>query len=137
MLTKVNATLTGDGKVRLDNGELVISPLDAEDRPESAVALEQRIDKMLPQIELTNLLIEVDRWTHFSEHFYHTDGSISRNRDFLLYLYASILSQGCNLGLVKMAQIASLSYDQLIWCNNWHIREETLRAATPALVNFH
>jgi len=137
MLTRVNAMLASDGKVRLDNGELVISPIDAEDRPESVIALEQRIDKMLPQIELTNLLIEVDRWTHFSEHFYHADGSVSRNKDFLLYLYASILSQGCNLGLTKMAQIASLSYDQLIWCNNWHIREETLKDATPALVNFH
>ena len=137
MLTRVNATLSSNSMVRIDNGELVISPLDAEDRPESAIALEQRTHKMLPHIELTNLLIEVDRWTHFSEHFRHVDGSVSRNKDFLLYLYASILSQGCNLGLTEMAQIASLSYDQLIWCNNWHIREETLKDATVALVNFH
>ena len=100
-MTRVNVMLTGDGKVRLDNGELVISPIDAEYRLESAIALKQRIVKMLPQIELTNLLIEVDRWIHFSEHFYHDDGSVSRNKEFLLYLYASILSQRCNLGLTE------------------------------------
>ena len=36
-----------------------------------------------------------------------------------------------------MAQIASLDRDRLIGCNNWYIREETLKAANSALVNFH
>ena len=52
-----------DGRVRIENGELVISPLEGEERPESAVALEGQIDRRLPLVELTNLLVEVDRWT--------------------------------------------------------------------------
>lgn len=36
-----------------------------------------------------------------------------------------------------MAQIADLSYDQLAWCTTWYLREETLKAAITAIVNFH
>jgi TnpA family transposase len=129
--------LASDGKVRIENGELVVSPLEVEERPQSAVALEQQIDWQLPLVELTNLLVEVDRWTQFSKHFDHPSGSEKRNPEFLRYLYASILTQGCNLSFTKMAQIAQLSYDRLIWYNNWYIREETLSPATTDLVNFH
>ncbi len=136
MLTRVDAILAGNGKVRLDKGELVVSPVEAGERPESAVTLEKQVDQMLPHIELTNLLIEVDHWTQFSDHLRHAGESGSRSRKILPYLYASVLAQGCNLGFAKMAQIASLSHDRLIWCDNWYIREETLKAATGSLVNF-
>jgi TnpA family transposase len=32
--------------------------------------------------------------------------------------------------------VVDLSYRQLIWCNNWYIREETLQRATNDLVNY-
>ncbi len=35
-----------------------------------------------------------------------------------------------------MAEISSLTYDQLAWATNWHIREETLQAAINNLVNY-
>ncbi len=116
---------------------LVISPLEAEERPATAVELEQRIDQKLPHIELSDLLIEVDRWTQFSQHLTNTSGSKPRSKDFLQYLYAAVIAHGCNIGLTKMAQIADLRYDRLTWCNNWYLREDTLKAATAVLVNFH
>jgi hypothetical protein len=136
-MEQVDSMLASDGKVRMENGELVVSPLEAEERPPSAVSLEQQIDRQLPLVELTNLLVEVDRWTQFSKHFDHPSGSEPRNPEFLRYLYANLLTQGCNLSFTKMAQIAQLSYDRLIWYNNWYIREETLSPATTDLVNFH
>ena len=39
--------------------------------------------------------------------------------------------------LSGMADLSDLSYDQLLWCTNWYIREETLQATTDVLVNFH
>ena len=38
--------------------------------------------------------------------------------------------------LSGMADLSDLSYDQLLWCTNWYVREETLQAATDVLVNF-
>jgi TnpA family transposase len=137
LLPRVDDLLTQNGKARMDKGRLIVSPLTAEDRPDSAVELEQRIEDKLPRIELSDLLIEVDRWTQFSQHFTHASGGESRSKDFLPHLYAALIAHGCNIGLTKMAQIADLSYDRLAWCNNWYLREETLQAATNTLVNFH
>jgi len=137
MLAKVDTMLSSDDKVRIDNGELVVSPLEADERPESLVALEERIDRMLPRVQLTNLLIEVDNWTKFSQHFVHPSGYEPHSNDFLQHLYASILAQRCNIDFARMALSASLSDDRLFWLSNWYIREETLRAATDELVNFH
>lgn len=99
--------------------------------------LEALIDERLPRVELSELLIEVDCWTGFSRCFEHAGGSESRSPNLLHHLYASILAQGCNFGLVRMAQIADLSYDRLAWHTNWYLREQTLKAAVTKLVNYH
>ena len=59
-----------------------------------------------------------------------------RSPDLTRHLYASVLAQGCNLGLTRMAQICDHAYDRLAWCTTWYLREETLRAAVAAVVNF-
>ena len=93
--------LSNGGKVRIDNGELVLSSLEAEERPESVAQLEERIDRMLPRVQLTNLLIEVDNWTKFSKHFVHPSFYEPQGNEFLQNLYASILAQGCNIDFAK------------------------------------
>ena len=42
-------------------------------------------------------------------------------------LYAALLSQGCNFGFARMAQMADISADRLAWCTAWHLREDTPR----------
>ena len=96
----------------MEDGNLIVTQLEAEERPESAVVLEQLIDERLPQVELSELLVEVDGWTGFSGCFEHASGREPRSPDLTRHLYASILAQGCNLGLTRMAQISDRSYDQ-------------------------
>ncbi len=56
----------GDGSVRLDeNGDLVISPLTAEDVPTEAVALKAELTEMLPFAPIVSLLIELGGRTGF------------------------------------------------------------------------
>jgi TnpA family transposase len=136
LLGHVDQMLARNARVRIEAGELIVSPLEAEERPASAVALEQHLDQRLPQVDLSELLIEVDRWTRFSQHLTHAGGSAPRSPDVLRHLYAAILAQGCNIGLTKMAQIADLSDDRLAWCTTWYLREDTLKAAVAAIVNF-
>lgn len=64
--------ILADGSdIRLDdNGELVVTPLKADDVPESVKALRAAVDRLLPRVELTDLLVErgrpaVDNWTGF------------------------------------------------------------------------
>lgn len=135
-LSRLNQNLKGNKLLRIEAGELVVSPLVALDLPESSKTLQKLIKEGLPRVELTDLFIEVDGLTGFSRHFEHIGGSTTRTEEAQIYLYAAILAQACNLGLSTMAQIADLSQDRLLWYTNWYLREDTLGAANTAIVNF-
>jgi TnpA family transposase len=137
LLPRVDRLLTRHGKVRMDKGRVVVSPLEAEARPERVEHREDDITARLPLIDLPDLLIEVDQWTGFSHHLRHLNGREPHRPTFLPVLYAALLSQGCNFGFARMAQMADISADRLAWCTTWYLREDTLKAATDALVNFH
>lgn len=123
--------------VRLENGKLVITKLAGEERPDSIKLLEELVSERLPEIELTDILIEVDAWTEFSRNFKHPNGQEPRSREALSHCYASILAQACNFGLVQMSRMSGLSYRKMAWHTTWYLREETLKTAFSELVNFH
>ena len=135
LLPRVDRQLAGQGGVQVRDGKLSVPAIEAEKPPESALSL--LITDRLPRVELSDLLIEADRWMRFSRHFEHAGGSEPRTPDFLANLYASLFAQACNFGLFEFARIAELSYDRLAWCTNWYIREETLRSAITNVVNQH
>jgi hypothetical protein len=56
--------------VRIKGEELKITPLKAA-TPEEAETLADRLYRMLPTLRITSLLVEVDRWTDFSNAFTH------------------------------------------------------------------
>jgi hypothetical protein len=101
-----------DSHIRIENDEIILSPLEAENRPASAEALENLITARLPQVELSALLIEVDAWTHFSDHFVHAAGAETLRPTLLPQLYASILAHAWNVGLEQMAHSTDISYRQ-------------------------
>jgi hypothetical protein len=124
-------------KVRVENGELIISPLEAAERPAGTDELEELLVERLPRLDLPTLLIEVDGWVKFTDSFTHAGGGTSRNPELLPTLYAGLLAQSGNFGLTQMARMSEFSYQQLLWTTNWYLREETLREATTKLVNYH
>jgi hypothetical protein len=98
-----------DSHIRVEDDELMLSPLEADKRPASAEALEDLITARLPQVELSELLLEVDAWTHFSDHFVHAAGADTLRPTLRPHLYASILAHACNFGLEQMAQSTDVS----------------------------
>ncbi len=136
-IEKLHQTIQDNYKVRMDeNDELIISPLRAEDLPLTAQKLQQLVGKSLPHIDLSELLMEMDKLTGFSSALTHAGGNVSSPEDTRKYLYAAILAQATNLGLSRMAMIANLNFDRLVWFTNWYLREETLKEANTAIVNF-
>jgi TnpA family transposase len=124
-------------RVMWQSDRLVFSREPSEEVPRSVIALGAEIDRRLPRVELTNLLVEVDRLTNFTGRLTHAAGSEPRTPDLKVHLYASILAQATNLGPVKMAELSDLSYRRLAWAANWYLREETLKSANGAIVDFH
>lgn len=136
LLSEFDATFQDNEQVRIEKDKLVVSPLKAEEVPDSTKQLRKQIRERLPWIELTNLIIEIDNLTGFSQALVHAADTENSIPDIKRYLYAAIIAQGCNIGLERMARLASLSYHQLSWCNNWYLRESTLKAANTKIVNF-
>lgn len=136
LVQRVENAFEKHDNVRIEAGKVIISPLKAEEKAGPLSEFEQQIVQRLPRIELTDLLLEVDRWTRFSQHFEHAAGSESQQPNQLTHLYASLLSQGCNMALTRMAQCTGLQHEKLVWYTNWYLREDTLRAANTTLVNF-
>jgi hypothetical protein len=98
-----------DSHIRVEDDELMLSPLEADKRPASAEALEDLLTARLPQVELSELLLEVDAWTHFSDHFVHAAGADTLRPTLRPHLSASIRAHACNFGLEQMAQSTDVS----------------------------
>jgi TnpA family transposase len=112
---------------------LKITPLDAA-VPDAAQALIDQAAQLLPHVKITELLLEVDRWTGFTRHFSHLkNGEVAADKNLLL---TAILADAINLGLTKMAEACpGTTYSKLSWLQAWHIRDETYSAALAELVN--
>lgn len=102
--------------------------------PDIAKALKPKVEGRLPAIRITDLLLEVDTHTGFSNAFTHL--RTGRTADNKLALLTAILADGINLGLTRMADVSpGLTMRQLAWAHDWHIREEGYTAAHAVLVN--
>ena len=112
---------------------LKITPLD-EAVPDEAQSLIDRSTALLPHVKITELLMEVDGWTGFTNHFTHLKtGDLAKDK---ILLMTALLADGINLGLSKMAESCpGATYTKLAWLQAWHIRDETYNAALANLVN--
>lgn len=112
---------------------LKITPLDAA-VPEAAQALIDQVARLLPHVKITDLLLEVDEWTGFSRHFTHLKTGVPAKDPALLL--TTVLADGLNLGLTKMAESCPGSTPaKLSWLQAWHIRDDTYSLALAELVN--
>ena len=102
--------------------------------PQAAQNLIDRVATLLPHVKITELLLEVDKWTGFTQHCTHLKtGDTAKDRTPLL---TTILADAINLGLTKMAESCpGASYAKLSWLQAWHIRDDTYSAALAELVN--
>ncbi len=105
--------------------------------PDAAITLAQHAYSLVPPIKLTDLLVEVDSWTHFSDYFTRDDDATKVVKEKEV-LFAAILADATNLGLRKMAQVSpGITLNQLAWMSDYYIREETYQKALSEIINFH
>lgn len=123
--------------IRQENGEIIVTPLEMDKPTTELKALRKLIDGRLPKCSITDILIEVDNWTGFSDAFQHLDNIQSRDRELLTQQYACLIAQACNIGFKPMAEAADLPYNKLLWCNRWYLRDTTLDDALTILINYH
>ena len=99
--------------VTIARGVLKVAPVE-KSPPPAAEALAARLYAMLLHIRITDLLAEVARWTEFPGYFTHLrTGEAAADPRILM---ASLLADGLNLGLTRMAEACNISsLGQLAW----------------------
>src|SRR4029453_2020597 len=61
--------------VRLENGRLVVTPLEREEEALKAPPVSRAVGRLMPAVYTSELLVEVDAWTQFSAHLTHAGGA--------------------------------------------------------------
>ena len=116
----------------IENGELHIEKLEAA-VPEGVEQLVLDLYGRLPRTRITDVLLEVDNATGFSEAFIHLrTGAPCADRIGLLNV---ILAEGINLGLRKMAEATSThGFWELIRIARWHVEGSAYDRALAMVV---
>ncbi|CAM3553563.1 transposase (plasmid) [Xenorhabdus nematophila ATCC 19061] len=120
-----------------DTDELILSPLDAMEETPSLIELRQCVTDMLPRVDLSELILEIDALTQFSRAFTHISEQNSRVADLNISICAMLMAEACNTGPEPFIRndIAALKRDRLAWTDSNYIRDETIRDANAILVS--
>ncbi len=118
---------------------ITLTPLQKLQESETLEILKKRIQDMLPNIDIPQLLLEVNRWTGFMNDFRHISEAKSRINELPISICALLISQACNIGLRPLVQdgVPALARDRLTWIEQNYFRAETLTEANTRLVDFH
>lgn len=93
--------------------------------PKEAEIYRKQIYSLIPKIKLSDLLIEVDSWTNFSQEFTHDSTNKPPNEDEKQIVFATLLGIGMNIGLEKMAQSTLVNYQLKFPIANFWGKEKT------------
>jgi TnpA family transposase len=116
--------------------DLVVTPLDKLDEPDSLVKLRAAVNARLPRVDLPEVLLEIAARTDFTSKFTHVSERESRMQDLAMSLCANLIAEACNIGPEPLIRndIPSLRRARLSWVNQNFIRNETLVEANACLV---
>ncbi|MHA6645346.1 Tn3 family transposase [Mesorhizobium sp. A623] len=127
-----NGTIPGGS---IENGVLHVDKLEA-DVPGGAEDMVLDLYKRMPDTKITDLLLEVDTITGFSDAFTHLrTGAPCADRIGLMNV---ILAEGINLGLRKMAEATHThGFWELMRIARWHVEGEAYNRALAMVVEAH
>ena len=101
--------------------------------PDGAAALVADLYRRMPEARITDILLEVDDATRFTEAFTHLrTGEPCRDRIGLLNV---LLAEGVNLGLRKMAEATTThGFWELMRIARWHVEGDAFDRALAVVV---
>lgn len=131
---QVGAGLDQERPVRLDDqARLHVQALDAIPEPPSLLALRERVEAMLPELDLPELVLEVMSWDpRLLEAFRSVSGGDTRLPDLLISITAALMAYSLNVGY---AQVISEGTAALTGSRISHVDQNYLRPDTYAAFN--
>ncbi|MCL1890019.1 MAG: Tn3 family transposase [Desulfovibrionaceae bacterium] len=132
----VNENLRGLDGVTLRDSEIHIKRLE-KSTPDGAKEYSRSIYRLLPNVKLADLLMDVANWTGFLEQFSHASTGRLPGQDEKETLIITLIAMGTNIGLFKMGSSTDgISYNQMANAAQWRLYDDALSRAQSVLVNF-
>lgn len=128
---KISLEVQSSGRAKLN-----VEKLHALGEPKSLALLRGRVEKMLPKIDLPDLLFEVNAWTGFLDAFVHLGDGKTRMKDLSTSIVALLVSEACNIGMTPVINPGheALTRSRLVHVDQYYLRTTTLAAANAALI---
>ena len=116
---------------------LTITNLDKLDEPESYLQLKVQVETLLPHVDLSEVLLEIQAKTGFIDEFTHINESWARVKNLSTSVCAVLIAHACNISLTPLVRpnIPALTRSRLNWVAQNYIRPETLIQANALLVD--
>jgi TnpA family transposase len=137
--TAVRFDTERDAKTGKTEERLVLERLEEIEEPASLRRLRGHVSGQLPQVQASEILLEIAARTRFPEEFRHVSEGQARVDAFPISLCAVLLAEACNLPLTVLVQpgVPALTHDRLLWVQQNYVRPDTINAANARLVTFH
>ncbi len=128
-------------RVEVENGRetLTITNLDKLEEPASYLHLKERVEALLPRVDLPEVLLEIQAKTGFMDEFTHISDVDARIADFPTSICAVLIALACNIGIKPLVSpdVPALTRSRLFWIEQNYLRPETLIRANARLVDVH
>lgn len=126
------------GDVRIEAGQLHLSPLPAEAEPEGTEALRKHLHAWMPRRKLTQVFREVLHWVDYLQPLRAAVGDDVRIQDLDERLLALLMAEGCNIGLSNMAAATpGLTYLHLAHVAGRCLGDDVLEQAIARVIRFY
>lgn len=123
------------------NGEVkvVVSNLKKGNEQPNEKEFKSRVRQLMPSIDLSDLLLEVNQRVGLTQSFKHLNEKESRMKQLDISILAVLLAESCNIGFspVSKNNIDSLKYDRLTYVAHQYLRIDTLTAANQKIIHSH
>ena len=118
-------------------GRLHVKKLDAVPDPPSLVDLRNRVQAMLPRVDLPEVILEVMAWhPDFAQAFTSVSGGQTRLADLHVTIAAALTAHSLNVGYAPVIHqgVPALQRDRLSHVDQHYLRAETYSAANKPLI---
>ena len=123
----------------VEKTELIITPYDELPDSPSLRALKSNVDSRLPEVDLSELLLEINARTKFAAQMVHGVAQTPHANGIELSVLAVLLAEACNIGLAAVSneRNPALTLSRLSWTKRHYVQSDTISHANVNLVEYH
>ena len=125
-------------EVWIENEAVHLTRLEARELPVGVARLQEWLTALFPRIGIAQLLLEVNHWTGIDRSLISLNQQDKPVENLTAKKIAVLMAEGMNIGLQNLSYcVKGMSYADLAGVYDRYFREDTLRQAIVAVVNFY